>query len=178
MARRCTVCAHPSAHQINQALIGGASIRDISGRFHLSRTAVGNHTANHLRQRIAEGMAALSCDDATTPPPVEPETMELARKVHERAEAHTAESVSLRERLARDLAGLDRIHAVALANGNLAGATRAIQTRWNILARAGLLANLDTAPDTKPEPEENVQSELAAIFRQLLTPLPEEETNR
>ncbi|HEV7265640.1 MAG TPA: hypothetical protein VGN83_12050 [Falsiroseomonas sp.] len=155
MARRCSVCARPEAHQINLALLGGASIRDVAGRFGLSRTSTGNHALHHLRQRVAEGAQMLTCS-ATGDDAPSPDAMELAREVKRQEEIRLAENASLREHLARDLARLDRIYAVALSAGRLGDATKAINAAWAIKSRVGLLADLDAVPTAPPQTDRSV----------------------
>jgi hypothetical protein len=155
MARRCTVCAHAEAHQINRLLLSGASIRDVAGRFSLSRTAVGNHSTTHLRQRVAEGARALACGTPDASPEAA-HSVELARDVRQREETRIAENASLREHLARDLARLDRIYDVAVAAGRLGDATKAINAAWTIKNRAGLLTDLDARPTAAPETDPSV----------------------
>ena len=48
MSTRCTVCSHAERDAIEQSLVGGASNRDMAGRFGLSRSAVSRHTTSHL----------------------------------------------------------------------------------------------------------------------------------
>lgn len=44
----CTVCRHERAADIDQALLGGTSIRDVAGTFGVARSSVGRHRLNHL----------------------------------------------------------------------------------------------------------------------------------
>ena len=45
---RCTACAHPDRQAIDQALVAGASYRDVAGQFLLSKSAVERHKTEHL----------------------------------------------------------------------------------------------------------------------------------
>ena len=48
MGRHCTVCTHPEREAIDQALVAGASYRDIAERFSLSAPSVHRHASRHL----------------------------------------------------------------------------------------------------------------------------------
>ena len=48
MPRTCTVCAHPERAAIDRALVQGVPLRDIAGRYDLSKSAVERHQADHL----------------------------------------------------------------------------------------------------------------------------------
>lgn len=57
MARQCSICTHPGREEIDSALVAGASLRDIAGRYRVSKSALERHKANHLPERLlkAEG---------------------------------------------------------------------------------------------------------------------------
>lgn len=44
----CSICHHEQAADIDAALLGGTTIRSVSGTYGLSRSAVGRHKLNHL----------------------------------------------------------------------------------------------------------------------------------
>ena len=48
MPRSCTVCQHPSRAEIDSLLVEGVSLRDIAGRWGLSKSALDRHKADHL----------------------------------------------------------------------------------------------------------------------------------
>ena len=51
MARTCSVCQHPNLGEINAALLEGASIDELAGKFPpLSRSSLDRHRASHLDQ--------------------------------------------------------------------------------------------------------------------------------
>jgi hypothetical protein len=65
MAMACSVCIHASRDQINDLLVRGTSVRDVAGRFGLSKTAVGRHAKDHLPAELAAA-ARLSQEDAAS----------------------------------------------------------------------------------------------------------------
>ncbi len=58
MSRICTVCAHPERRVIDQALVDGASLRGIAGRYGLTDSSVARHKAEHLPQAMAKAQDA------------------------------------------------------------------------------------------------------------------------
>jgi len=52
MPRKCTVCQNPQREDIDKALVSCESIRDISGRFEISRAALDRHKKSHLPERL------------------------------------------------------------------------------------------------------------------------------
>jgi hypothetical protein len=58
MPRTCTVCVHPEATGINQALVAGKACREIAALYRVSPDAVERHAANHLPQTLARAKAA------------------------------------------------------------------------------------------------------------------------
>jgi len=57
MPRTCTVCRHPKRGEIEQALLAGESLRDISKRVSLSRASLFRHKA-HLPKTLAKAHEA------------------------------------------------------------------------------------------------------------------------
>ena len=59
MPRRCTVCAHPAAEDINKALVAGEPYRSVANRYEsLSQAAVQRHQENHIPAALAKAKAA------------------------------------------------------------------------------------------------------------------------
>ncbi len=58
MARRCSVCVHPAVAEINRAIVSGTPIRDVAGRFGLSRSAIARHSADHMQEVLAAAAEA------------------------------------------------------------------------------------------------------------------------
>lgn len=77
----CTICASPSRGDIDSALDGGSSIRELAGRSEFSRGTITRH-AQHRAQReltaLATASALLSTPDLTTPDAVSARYRELA----------------------------------------------------------------------------------------------------
>jgi hypothetical protein len=65
MPRTCTVCAHPERAAIDAAALAGASYRDIAGQFHVSRSAVLRHKAEHLLADLVKAKQAEEVSRAT-----------------------------------------------------------------------------------------------------------------
>lgn len=57
MPRRCSVCEHPQVEAINVALVNGDALRDVAGRYGLSKTALHRHKA-HLPARLVKAREA------------------------------------------------------------------------------------------------------------------------
>ena len=58
MPRRCTVCDHETRTSIETALISGAPLRDIAGRYGVSKSALERHKADHLPAGLAKAREA------------------------------------------------------------------------------------------------------------------------
>jgi hypothetical protein len=52
--RTCTICRSDKRLEVDKALIAGQSIRDIAGRFRLTKSAVERHKSEHLPVRLAK----------------------------------------------------------------------------------------------------------------------------
>ena len=52
MPRKCTVCQNLQREAIDKALVSCESIRDIAGRFEISRAALDRHKKSHLPERL------------------------------------------------------------------------------------------------------------------------------
>jgi hypothetical protein len=59
MARACSVCIHPARFTIDQSLQAGQSLRDISGHYVLSKSALDRHKTRHLPSQLAREEDAL-----------------------------------------------------------------------------------------------------------------------
>jgi hypothetical protein len=57
MSRTCTACKHPNREEINAALLGTDSLRKISSRWSVSKTALLRHKAAHLPEAIVKAAA-------------------------------------------------------------------------------------------------------------------------
>lgn len=56
---RCSICNHPNRREIDKALVTrSASMRDIAGRFGVSRSALSRHKKNHLPRLVKAAEAA------------------------------------------------------------------------------------------------------------------------
>jgi transposase-like protein len=51
--RKCTVCSNSERESIDLALVEGGSLRDIAGRFGVSRSALSRHKAEHIPATLA-----------------------------------------------------------------------------------------------------------------------------
>jgi len=58
MPRVCTVCAHAEREAIDKLLIAGEGLRDIAGRYGLSKSSLERHKANHLPAHLAQAKEA------------------------------------------------------------------------------------------------------------------------
>src|SRR5689334_20868921 len=57
MPQKCGICHHPDRLEIEREMIRGTSLRDISGRFGPSKTAIARHRA-HIANAIAATVEA------------------------------------------------------------------------------------------------------------------------
>ena len=58
MPRRCTVCEHEKVEEINKALLEGVSLRDLAGRYSVSKTALHRHKESHLPAKLVKAQEA------------------------------------------------------------------------------------------------------------------------
>jgi transposase len=49
---QCSVCAHADRATVDKTLVAGASLRDVAGRFGLTKSSVERHQADHLPARL------------------------------------------------------------------------------------------------------------------------------
>jgi hypothetical protein len=54
---KCRACAHPQRAEIDRELVRGVPLRDVEGRFGISRAALSRH-AQHISAEVAAGVAA------------------------------------------------------------------------------------------------------------------------
>lgn len=55
MPPKCSICIHAQRSEIDRVLLDdSASLRDIAGRFQLSRSALSRHRKEHLAERMSE----------------------------------------------------------------------------------------------------------------------------
>lgn len=52
--RTCTICSHKKRTFIEAAIAVGESLRDIAGRFHVSKSALERHKAQHMQPLVQE----------------------------------------------------------------------------------------------------------------------------
>lgn len=57
MAPPFKVCTHEQRDQLNHALIAGASVRDVAGRFRVAKSSVDRHKRHCLAPRVANAIA-------------------------------------------------------------------------------------------------------------------------
>lgn len=63
--RVCTICGRPNRAEIDAALVDGVPLRDIAGRFNLSRSAVHRHQ-EHIPRSLARAKQAREIAQAST----------------------------------------------------------------------------------------------------------------
>jgi len=63
MALNCTVCVHPERRKIDAALLAGVGVRDVAGRFDLSKSAVDRHR-DHVSKRMLKSAKVAEIADA------------------------------------------------------------------------------------------------------------------
>lgn len=54
MPRTCTICSHAKREEIDAALVGGESLRNIAQRFGTSTTALHRHKSDHIAPLLAK----------------------------------------------------------------------------------------------------------------------------
>lgn len=134
MPRTCTICASPKRNEIDSALIDGGTLRDIAGRFKVSKSAVDRHRAH---------ITAL----------VQAHTAEVA----ETLDSHISKAQGRAESL---YAAAEEVLQGALKVGNAAAVLQSVRTACHVLSEARALAELRGArepassADTTPIDEE------------------------
>ena len=64
MPRRCTICIHPERHEIDKALVGGGTYRQIAESHGLSTSSLFRHKQDHLPAHLAKAAEIVGTDDA------------------------------------------------------------------------------------------------------------------
>lgn len=64
MPQTCRICTHPDRAAIDAALVRGEPVRDIAGRFALSKSAVFRHRSDHLPGHLVKAHGAAEIADA------------------------------------------------------------------------------------------------------------------
>jgi hypothetical protein len=62
MPRVCTICTHPAHAAIDDGLEAGQSLREISGQYGLSKSALDRHKISHLPAALAQDGADLKAE--------------------------------------------------------------------------------------------------------------------
>jgi hypothetical protein len=62
MPRLCSICTHPARATIDDSLVAGQSVRDISGQYGLSKSAVDRHKLSHVPTALAQQGADLETE--------------------------------------------------------------------------------------------------------------------
>lgn len=57
-ARTCGVCRHPDVDLINQALVTGLTLREITGKWEISRSTLDRHRARHIPEAVLKAKEA------------------------------------------------------------------------------------------------------------------------
>lgn len=58
MPRTCTICRHPDRALIDDALLAGTPYRAVAGRYHVSKSALERHKAEHLPRHLSQARGA------------------------------------------------------------------------------------------------------------------------
>ena len=64
MPRTCSICTHFERGEVEAALLAGEALRDIAGRFAVSRSALSRHHAEHLPAHLTKAHDAAQAADA------------------------------------------------------------------------------------------------------------------
>lgn len=135
MARPCSICTHARRAEIDAALTGGASLRDVAAQFGLpSRTSLHRHRTEHLGREVtfhippsasAHAVASVATHIEGAPgAPVPPEN--VLDHLFARASAN-AETRSLQDYARLTFDGLAHVYASAVASGDHGVAVRALR---------------------------------------------------
>ena len=66
MPRKCSICEHEKVEEINKALLEGVSLRDLAGRYSISKTALHRHKDGHLPAKLVKAQEAREIAKADT----------------------------------------------------------------------------------------------------------------
>lgn len=89
MTRTCTVCAHSERSAIDQALITGASYRNIAQRWQVGYTAVARHK-EHVSDAIEQHSEARALDVVTQLKAINGATLAILTEARQTGDARTA----------------------------------------------------------------------------------------
>jgi hypothetical protein len=103
MANHCRICSHPQLRAINERLINGESMRNISEDFGMAESSVFRHKRDHLPKALMKAMDKLK----------EKENTDLATIVVEQEQLQLTDSVDLIKRINFLIAQTEDIYAVA-----------------------------------------------------------------
>jgi hypothetical protein len=79
VSRTCTVCGHPDRPEIDKDLVNGTALRDIAGRFSISKSALERHKADHIPHSL---LKAQEVQDVARGDRLASELIELKDDVH------------------------------------------------------------------------------------------------
>jgi hypothetical protein len=54
MAQKCGICIHPDREKIEKAIISGTTLREISGKWEISKSAIDRHKKDHLPTKLVK----------------------------------------------------------------------------------------------------------------------------
>lgn len=66
MSRKCSICEHAKVEEINKTLLEGASLRDVAGRYSVSKTALSRHKNEHIPAALTHTQEAREVAKADT----------------------------------------------------------------------------------------------------------------
>jgi len=58
MPRKCSICEHEKVEEINRLLLAGVPLRDLAGRYSVSKTALHRHKESHLPAELTKAREA------------------------------------------------------------------------------------------------------------------------
>jgi hypothetical protein len=58
LGRKCSICNHEKVEEINRLLLEGVSLRDIAGRYSVSKTSLGRHKKQHIPAAMSKAVGA------------------------------------------------------------------------------------------------------------------------
>ena len=124
MALKCTVCQHVSRDAIERSLIHGEPMRDLAGRYSISKSALCRHKSSHLPEALVKAQ----------------ESKEIAR------------GESLIEEVEVLMARTDTIYAECVAGGDMRLALSAIREKRGCLELLGKATGELDRPEPRHDP--------------------------
>ena len=124
MVLQCSVCQHVSRDAIELSLIHGEPMRDVAGRYAISKSALHRHKNAHLPKALARAQ----------------EAQEIVR------------ADSLLEEVGALLARTDTIYTESVANGDMRLALSAIREKRGCLELLGKVTGELDGPEHKADP--------------------------